>query len=695
MTDTVLITGYTDFITDDFIANAFPHHRVVITGGTQVKNSSENKVSVYKGDLDEAACRKLFRMYDFEKVVFFSGGTAPFCTIDGDELEKLPVVLSHCGEDTKILYVMGNEHPSTDPASVIEFAAKEICGRSSYRTQGVNIVVSPWIYDMYAPQPALFGYFEKGLHTIPFSAGQELSFLAAEDLALLIFRMFDNWDISIEPYYVANVFVDTAEKFTLLAERELGTDDVSYEFTESRRYDLTAWKNTELRTRFMWFPVYSFFEDLPKIISHYKESKPKKAGLLDRILKKNNIIIRILELLVGYAICEFLMRITGVDIHFKMIDFRLLYVVVIGIMYDMYMGLAAALIASISLVFAYFRGGTSWLNLFYEPANWLPFIAYFTVGALCGYIRARDRDLLTFSKNETTSIQERYDYLISINEDILQEKKDYKQQIIGSRDSFGKIFKITRQLDDVNPKYILARATEIIENVMSNPSVGIYNCNCGRNFGRLAISSRGVEFPFSQMMKPFYDKLEILADGEVYVNRDLEEGMPKYMYAIRKNGEIDTVIMLKYAEYSQMTLYYENLFKVLCGLISSSLIRASDYQSVVHEAKTVKGTENVLSSEFFKEELRLALDSREKNLATHLLIRIPCAEEELAEKEKLAAKCVRNTDELGYSDGFIYVLLYQALPRDTEFILPRFSDAGLTCELLDIDAQSEFAGDER
>ena len=37
-------------------------------------------------------------------------------------------------------------------------------------------------------------------------------------------------------------------------------------------------------------------------------------------------------------------------------------------------------------------------------------------------------------------------------QETLQDKRQYKKQILGSRDSFGKIFDITRKLDVIQPQ---------------------------------------------------------------------------------------------------------------------------------------------------------------------------------------------------------------------------------------------------
>ena len=51
-----------------------------------------------------------------------------------------------------------------------------------------------------------------------------------------------------------------------------------------------------------------------------------------------------------------------------------------------------------------------------------------------------------------------------------------------------------------------------------------------------------------------------------------------------------------------MTLYYQNLFRILCGLVESALGRAFDYEAVAQDKRCVDGT-CVLKQAAFGQEL--------------------------------------------------------------------------------------------
>ena len=100
--------------------------------------------------------------------------------------------------------------------------------------------------------------------------------------------------------------------------------------------------------------------------------------------------IKCLETALAWVLFEGLELVFSQFAQLNVLDYRLLYVVLIGTLYGLDFGLVAALLASVGLAASYFtQYGYTFQGLFYEPSNWLPFIAYFVVGAVCGYVQLR------------------------------------------------------------------------------------------------------------------------------------------------------------------------------------------------------------------------------------------------------------------------------------------------------------------
>lgn len=168
------------------------------------------------------------------------------------------------------------------------------------------------------------------------------------------------------------------------------------------------------------------------------------------------------------------MRITGTDAQFRMVDFRLMFVVLIGTVYGLNAGVLSAVLASVSLTAGYLRQSTTLMLLFYEPANWLAFIIYFVVGASCGYVQLRNTETARFVQEENELLHKRLEFTRKLYQDTLEDKRSFRRQILGRRDSFGKIYAVTQQLDMLQPQEICRKTVQIMEDVLENHSLTIY-----------------------------------------------------------------------------------------------------------------------------------------------------------------------------------------------------------------------------
>ena len=114
--------------------------------------------------------------------------------------------------------------------------------------------------------------------------------------------------------------------------------------------------------------------------------KIRKIDALKSFLNSHATVVRIIELLLTFFVFEVLNRVAGNQVQFEMIDLRLVYIVLFSSLYGINYGLASAGLESLSLLAAYAKTGIGWTTLFYEPSNWIPFIFYFAVSAICGYV---------------------------------------------------------------------------------------------------------------------------------------------------------------------------------------------------------------------------------------------------------------------------------------------------------------------
>lgn len=697
-----LLVGNTGYITNKFVEEAFPESLVMVMGDTSIRKNRKKNLFVRPFVKNEKELEDIFSTYDFEQIIYFSN----YLSFHGEtygEAEMLRKILQLCRgkRNMRIVYLTGPERlydvttGKTLLVSEMENLSREYA--KLYKTT-VKIIRSPYLYSEQYEKDFLNTVFREisAQQKITFQEdeSQRMFFLSMQDLAELMYKIFDNWDEDEEILNIADgfdhCFKDLGDKLTELCPH-LKVSYARYSIMENMLKD-----DKIIRYKYGWFPKISILEELPELYEHYQERNNIKEGRLDslkHIISKHKAAVRVAEFAAFFILFELLNGIAGNQAQFKMIDLRLIFVVLFGSTYGINYGIAAAAAESLSLIRAFEAEGSSWYVLFYEPSNWIPFIFYFAVGAICGYIRMKNRDNVQFIKEENNLLQEKFLFTREMYQETIEDKNLYKKQILGSKDSFGKIFDITRKLDVIQPQELYIETIRVLEDVLENKTFGLYTLNRENGYGRLETASAQVQgnYPNSIKLSEYSAAMEELENGNVWANREFLEKYPMYMAGVRKNGELVMLICIQQVSREQMSLYFLNLFKILSGLVETSLLRALEYQKAVEYRQYVKGT-HILKTEYFEERLKVQHDMREQKLASYVLLKVEYSEMSLKEADEILRSKVRENDVWGISESKeLYLMLVQTDKEALPIILARLKQAGLVCRQID----EELTGNNR
>jgi UDP-glucose 4-epimerase len=217
------------------------------------------------------------------------------------------------------------------------------------------------------------------------------------------------------------------------------------------------------------------------------------------------------------------MYITDSAVIFSIVDFRIIFIVIMATLYGLTFGIASAALSSVSYFIARVMAGTDPLTIFYEPTNWLAFVFFFLVGGLCGYVNLKKEDRGRYLEEQNKLLENKLIFTSEIHEDTLRDKKELKKQIISSKDSFGKIFDITRRLNTVAPQQLYLRIIETFEEILENKSITVYSVKPGTPFGRLEVASRDLLDTASRSvsMDAYAPVVEQLKEGGIWKNTSL------------------------------------------------------------------------------------------------------------------------------------------------------------------------------
>lgn len=684
----VLVVGNTAYVDDDFCAKAFPGDHVQVVAAQDTRRDESSPHASWKELLQH-----LDQAYEFDRVVYLSNYLTPHIDSVGD-IELLRSVFRACmGRRIQLLYIAGpaGAEGAADAAGrtgkgIIAHAANDLCRYYAAR-DGVQtkILRVPFLYTASAAleDPFLVPLFDAcSTGSVALQGAQDAAFplLCAEELAVLVRRIFDSWDGNFETLDVADAFHHTAGEVGEALQALF--PGLSAAYGDSAGYNLPA--NDVARVRYGWFQRYDLLRDLSTIQARWDAGRAKKVNPLraaiDRI-QMRALPIKCLETGVAWVLFEVLEYLFSQSAQLNVLDYRLLYVVMIGTLYGLDFGLVAALLASIGLATSYFtQYGYTFQGLFYEPSNWLPFIAYFVVGAVCGYVQLRNSEAVKAERDENELVRNRNTFLTRLYHDAIEDKRAYKRQIVGRHDSFGKIFAVTQELDVLNPRDIYRKCCELLGEILENDSVTIYHVSGGA-FARLVAASPAISNNVPRSLS--LDDLAPVLQGSIsglWVNRALTPGLPMFGYAIEHDGAPAVLIFVRHVAESQMTLYYQNLFRILCGLVESALGRAFDYEAVAQDKRCVAGT-CVLNHDAFGQELAAEQALADNKMGSFLLLRVVPGMEPVGELVGAIGSAIRESDAAGLVDGdTLYLLMRQATEADLPVICKRMAAKHITVE---------------
>ena len=691
----VLVVGNTAYVDDDFCAKAFPGDHVKVVAAAEARRDESSPYASWNELLQH-----LEQAYEFDRVVYLSNFLTPHTDTVGD-IELLRSVFRACmGRRVQLLYVAGpaGAEGASDAAGrtgkgIIARAANDLC-RHYAAHEGVQakILRAPFLYAASSAldDPFLVPLFDACLTgSVALQGAEDVPFplLCAEELAVLVRRIFDSWDASFETLDVADTFHHTSGEVGEALKALFPGLSVAY--GDSAGYALPV--SDIIRVRYGWFQRYDLLRDLSTIQAHWDAGRAGKVNPLraaiDRI-QMRTLPIKCLETGVAWILFEALDHLFSQSAQLNVLDYRLLYVVLIGTLYGLDFGLVAALLASIGLAVSYFtQYGYTFQGLFYEPSNWLPFIAYFVVGAVCGYVQLRNSEAIKVERDQNELVRNRNTFLTQLYHDAIEDKRAYKRQIVGRHDSFGKIFAVTQELDVLNPRDIYRKCCELLGEILDNDTVTIYHVS-GESFTRLVAASPAISGDALRSLA--LDDLKAMMDGEdrsgLWVNRKLVPGLPMFAYVMERDGAPAVFIFVRRAAEGQMTLYYQNLFRILCGLVESALGRAFDYEAVAQDKRCIAGT-RVLNQDAFAQELLAAQTLADNKMGSYLLLRVVPGSEPVGELVGAIGSAIRESDAAGLVNGdMLYLLMRQANDGDLPVIQARLAAKQITVEHVDGEA---------
>lgn len=467
---------------------------------------------------------------------------------------------------------------------------------------------------------------------------------------------------------------------------------VTFSFPESKNVHTRPAKVSAAIKIYDWIDTYTFKDELESLVEELRGMPhPKTRGLegVAQQLSKYPVFLKWIELIGGVLLVQYLSQMTGTLIQFKYVDFRLLFVVIMGSIYGIRTGLYAAALVSLSILFTWTRLGYDLALLIYNVGNWLPFALYFTAGLITGYYRDKSENQILNAQKQAKLMFDKYSFLYGVFNDIRALKDEFRERLLGYRDSFGKIFTITRELDQLQEHAVYLRALSILEEQMENKSIAIYSLDSNRSHARLEASSVSLNGSLAKSLdlSDFPELIPHIEQGTIFQNTDMLPRYPAYLVPIFNNHypfNVPTAMIVIWSvKFEQYSVYYYNRLKVICGLVQASLVRATLFANANHE-KTFLPTMRVLTHPAFMDTLRVRMEMKKSMVSDFQLVVMEGLNGQMKDVYSSISESIRANDVIGMGDnGNYYILLSQADPLAASDVIERLSRQGVQCRIVD------------
>ncbi|MBN1777835.1 MAG: hypothetical protein JW811_06900 [Clostridiales bacterium] len=433
-----------------------------------------------------------------------------------------------------------------------------------------------------------------------------------------------------------------------------------------------------------WIPRHRWVTELEEILSKSSVKKPRRS-LRERLSafmrRLFGSALPWVELVVFAVAAGMLLRTADVNAPFRFLDYWLLYVILMGTMHGGPIGIVAGIIACVGYSFNWFEAGHDVYLLLYNKDNWLPLIMYILSGGIFGYMHDRSQEKLNSMRQEMEQRGEEAQFIQTMYQQVDADRNALQEQVIRFRDSYGRIYAITQELDTLQPEQVFLSTLDVLEDVMQNQSVALYTCGDNSSFARLVVHSRSMEdLPKSMDMNEYPLLDGVYKKGEIFANSKLEPGYPAFCAPVVQDVRTIALIALWDVPFEQQTLYRQNLFSVVSGLVQSAMVRALHYFGSAQDMY-IENT-HILTDRAFRSTLSVYSQMRKKRAAKYLLLSVhsvaPVAS--IEEYDRRIGLATRRTDIAGRLDnGQLYVLLPQASLDNMPQIEKRFLASGLIC----------------
>ncbi len=525
----------------------------------------------------------------------------------------------------------------------------------------------------------------KTLNEIHINKNRKLIPLHISDAIEALFRCAGN-----TPSKVYNVSgqaqIDSLALATLL-KNKLGVQTPL--LSESQTPFMNKFDSKLIKSELEWGELYNFEETIASLDFLKKGKAENRPSEKQEKQKSDPTIIHLIENIVSFVVMASLSYLFKDHSILKNVDLMTIYIVSIALFFGIRQS-----ILSIILTFGFYLYGLqfdfgNFVHIVLNADTFLKLAQYIFMGVVVGYTVDQFKTSQAQMSIEKDYLENEHQELKEINDSNVMIKHEYEKRLISYKTSLPRLYSITNTLDSLDPEVLFSSIIKVLVDVLETETVSVYAFDSKSGYARL-VGAKNEESVF--MGKSFklsdHKELELkLLDNDIFIGDQWSQESPAMAGPIFNKGNIIAIIMIRKMSFESMNLYQVNLLRTLTSLISSSFLRAYQYEEKVHTEKYIKNTEILVASEF-KRLVELKRSDSEQALANYTLLRLHHTQEPHEYYFKIM-NLFRSTDTFGLDgQNRLHVLLRNTSAQEVSFVEARLKDKNIHFELLDLNALS-------
>ncbi len=721
-----LIGGESRFM--DGLINKFNKdgHRVyLLTGSRNAKTSYQKVFEKYNFNYDSDSIRNILVSTNPDVVIFTGAQDTHYRWEDARKeavqfSTDLTNILSAYSsvKEGRFLYlsseeVFGKSYPEDireeESVSASSFQAiaiaqgEEMC-KSYYSTRGMESIVVRIDH--------LYGIPEKGklkrdpcfLMTLEMLKSKKItangrnffSMLHQKDAIEFIYRLAVAEHVKYPIYHISSGQVISQQQLAQMIAQAAQTGVEVFDNTTGSGYRLVL--SAERYNEEFNGKIFVGYEDGVKAVVQYMkrhcdsflrmQDDQTGAGILQNIRQIFHLLVPYIENMICF-IPFFMLNNRAVDsAYFSKLDFYLLYVLLFAIVYGQQQAIFSAMLAIAGYCYRQMYDKTGFEILMdYSTYVWMAqlFIVGMSVGYMkdqIRYIRDQDDEQIHYLNGQIGDIED-------INDSNVRMKHSFERQVVNQKDSLGKIYEITSQLEQREPEEVLFYAVQVLSKLMETEDAAVYTV-ANRDYARLfsftspTAKKLGKSIRYSDME----DMVNELREHRVYINKTMDNRYPLMAYAIYSEESMQTILMLWGLPWERMNLAEANRLTIVGYLIQNAVVRANRYLEALHTRRYVEGSD-ILEQDAFKQLVTAFFDARRRGLTECILLKIRHTDENFKETAEQLGKKLRQTDYFGVLNDGLYVLLPNTDEDGAAGVIERFKGFGFESLIVNEEAIGE------